>query len=101
MLQLVGHPTTQKRQRGAVLSQHEQYSTERHDNSIDSNGQTGPLSANELQEDSLFENSRAAFKVYRPECKTIPDPLTYREAVKKYRKKNGSIDDRGQIGQPL
>jgi len=39
--------------------------------------------------------------VYRPDCKTIPDPHTYKEAVRKYRKKEGSIDDRSMRGHPL
>ena len=47
----------------------------------------------ELQEDSVFESEQAHFKLYRPDCKTIPDPLTYKEAVRKYRRKEGSIDE--------
>ena len=35
--------------------------------------------------DEMLSDSRAAFGYYRPEIKHTPDPLTYKEAVKKYR----------------
>lgn len=36
-------------------------------------------------QDEMMQDSRAAFGYYRPDIKQIPDPLTYKEAVKKYR----------------
>ena len=62
--------------------------------------QTRTRSSKDLQEDSLFDQSEAHFKVYRPDCKTIPYPYTYKEAVREYRRKDGSIDDM-ERGKPL
>ena len=37
------------------------------------------------QGDELMQESRAHFCLYRPEIRTIQDPLTYKEAVRRYR----------------
>ena len=36
-------------------------------------------------QDELMQDSRAAFGLYRPEIKQVPDPMSYKEAVRKYR----------------
>lgn len=37
-------------------------------------------------DDATDIDSKAAFAVYRPEIRGIPDPLTYREAIRKYKR---------------
>ena len=37
-------------------------------------------------DDATDIESKAAFAVYRPEIRGIPDPLTYREAIRKYKR---------------
>lgn len=44
-------------------------------------------------EDELMQDSRAAFGVYRPEIRHIPDPLTFKEAKRKYRMQADNLDD--------
>lgn len=45
-------------------------------------------------DDELMQDSRAAFGVYRPEIRHIPDPLTYKEAKRKYRMQaDTNLDD--------
>ena len=46
----------------------------------------------EMHADSANEYE-AQFKVYRPDCGQIPNPLSYKEALVKYRRKEGSIDE--------
>jgi len=36
-------------------------------------------------EDELMQDSRAHYGLYRPEIRGLPDPLTYKEAVRRYR----------------
>ena len=39
-----------------------------------------------LTQDELMQDSAAAqFGYYRPEIRAIPDPMSYKEAVRKYR----------------
>lgn len=37
------------------------------------------------QEDELLQESHACYAYYRPEIRNLNDPLTYKEAVRKYR----------------
>ena len=47
----------------------------------------------QLGDDELMQDSRCAFGIYRPEIKQIPDPLTFKEAKRKYRMQVDTLDD--------
>ena len=49
-----------------------------------------------------LDTTQTNFKLYRPECKQIPNPHTYRQAIKKYKRKEGSIEEMERAkGKPL
>ena len=39
----------------------------------------------EMHDDELMQDSHAHYGYYRPEVRNLNDPLTYKEAVRKYR----------------
>ena len=55
-----------------------------HDESIMS-PTAGDEHYNHMEPDYLMQDSRAAFAYHRPEIRGVADPLTHKEAVKKYR----------------
>ena len=75
------HPSATQRTRlsNSVMATHP------HDESIMS-PTAGDDEFNQINgHDYLMQDSRAAFAYHRPEIRGVPDPLTHKEAVKKYR----------------